>query len=197
MEKILIDDPRLTPDMRRVRSGRMQLFYRNAPSASPMLVPKVRIKAPRKELYAKLIDGRWHWVNGCAECNGRPRSVDTYIECEKHDVCVTCGISREDAEKQGMPWGATDGWQCDRCHTAEQKTVKKTALETVNLKEYDESDYRDLSIPVCPHCGSELDERLIQSRGQYACTICGGFYSVELNYKVSYTTKVVGDRVID
>lgn len=86
---ILINEPLLTPDMKRTWSGATQLFrkdYKDRQFTSEENADVV-LRPPEHHLFAELIGGQWCWVNGCAECNGKPRDWMTYIECDKHDVC--------------------------------------------------------------------------------------------------------------
>ena len=106
-----IDDERLVGYTNRNRGGNEQVFYtgnderdferyrgEGGNKGSGVEIhdkpDTVRLKPPKQHYHAQLIDGEWWWVNGCGECNGRPRDWGTYIECEKHNVCRTCGTPR-------------------------------------------------------------------------------------------------------
>lgn len=108
-----INNNRISGYKKRTRSGSTQIFYTGNDNrdfkryklegggAKPNVEmhdkpDTIRLVPPEKHYYAKLIDSEWWWVNGCAECNGRPRDWMTYIECEKHNVCRTCKNPRID-----------------------------------------------------------------------------------------------------
>ena len=191
MKPILIKDARLTPNLNRVRNGKTQEFTKPGNRGCG---PDFKITPPSREFYAELIEGQWYWVNGCAECNGKPRDWSTYIECEKHDVCRTCGIKR--SELVDPPWGGKNGWQCQSCAKAESDAEKAEALQRVASQEYNELDYWGNDNVVCPHCGSsyEVDD---EPGDEETCEVCGGSYSVEVEYTVTYSTKVIGERILE
>ena len=189
--KTLINDDRLAGDLDRIRSGSTQQFYRKGLRERNHVLS---LEPPRKELYAELIDGEWYWVNGCAECNGKPRDWMTYVECDEHNVCRTCKIKRADLKES--PWGGKHGWQCAPCAKKEMEAKKQAALEAVASKEYDEWDFRHTDNVVCPHCTSSYEPDCETPEGEEVCETCGGAYSVEPEYTVTYTTKVVGERLL-
>ncbi len=88
------------------------------------------ITPPERSWYSKEIDGVWHWVEGCDHCNGSPIKW-AYVRCDKHDVCVDCGVDRERAAKSpcidgiGAVWGCSDGWRCNDC----QEQINKSVLQ--------------------------------------------------------------------
>jgi len=139
-----IDDPRLVGYTNRTRSGSEQVFYTGNDwrdfdryhadgggiKRNVVMHDKpdtIRLKPPQSHYYAQLIDGEWWWVNGCAECNGRPRDWMTYIECDQHNVCRTCHTPR--AELKEAPWGGKNGWQCQSCADAGKTAQEFTALD--------------------------------------------------------------------
>jgi hypothetical protein len=188
--KILIEDDRLTPDMERVRNGSQQLFrpkgnnreFLSAENATTVLNP------PSQELFAELdeTDGRWYWVSGCAECNGKPSDWMTYIECDKHNVCRTCKCPRSALTEN--PWGGKNGWQCKPCADREHEERKAAALAAVEDAEIDH-DYTDK--PVCPYCGTEASqEDNIEEDDELECDVCDGEFKVTNVYiSVSYSTE--------
>lgn len=152
----------------------------------------VLIRAPRKELYADLIEGQWCWVNGCPECHGEePRWA--YIKCDKHDVCITCRTPRKELTE--IPWGHRKGFQCKPCADAEHKAERNAALARVANKEYDALDYLDNDRVVCPHCEHAYDPDGEVPEGEETCELCGGVFRVEPEYSVTFSTEVVGERV--
>jgi len=191
-EKILINDDRLTADLDRIRSGSTQEFYKKGLKRGDLVLA---LDPPRKELYAELIDGKWYWVNGCAECNGKPRDWMTYIECEKHNVCRICGAKYADLKEP--PWGGKHGWQCVPCANREKEEQKRTALKAVAAKEYDEWDYHGTDDVVCPHCGSSYEPDCEIPEGKETCEVCGGEYTVEPEFTTTYTTQVIGERITE
>lgn len=206
-----INDARIAGYKNRTRSGREQVFYTgsderdferyraeggNTKHGVEMhdKPDTIRMQPPEKHYYAKLINGEWWWVNGCGQCNGRQRDFSTYIECETHDVCRTCQESRSNVD---TAWGGKDGWQCGECHDREAAEARTTALEKVASREYDEWDYRHTDNIVCPHCASfyEFDYCDVPE-GDEICEVCGGEYTVEPCYSVTFTTECKGERIV-
>jgi hypothetical protein len=191
-----IENDKLTSDMELTRSGSTMLFrkdyddrqFTNDQNAD------VVIKAPRPELTAKLINGGWHWVNDCPECNGKEPQW-AYLKCEKHNVCVTCGISRKDT--QGTIWGHRNGFRCDSCQTTINEQKRIEALARVAEKEYDEWDYIYKDDMLCPHCGMKQHHEMSDGEppAEEICETCGGKFSIEVEYSWTYSTAVVGERI--
>ena len=189
MKKELINDDRLTPDTKRMRSGQVQSF--TLPDGT-----KFDLKHDQREMYADLIDDKWYWVSGCAECNGKPRDGFAYIgECDKHNVCRECGIHRSEITE--TPWGGSEGWCCVPCADRIDSIHKAECLAKVAEKEYDEWNYMHTDNIICPHCENEVmvDEDPNDYQGTSDCEVCGGEYNVEVEFSVNYTTKVVGERI--
>jgi hypothetical protein len=190
--KILINDKRLTPTMERVRSGRTQLFREINKEDRSFISSEncdVSLEHKNKEMFAELIDGQWYWINGCAECNGKPRGR-SYIECEKHDVCSCCGISRK--EIKGTVWGGANGWTCKPCHEANQLKIRRKAFEELDGDEPDCSYTDEI---ICPHCGSEICNEDIYENQDLECYVCEGKLSVEVEYTAHYSTSIKGSRI--
>jgi hypothetical protein len=205
-----IADERLAEYTQRTRSGSEQVFYTGNDERDFDRFRKegggrghhvkmhdkpdtIRLQPPERHYYAHLIDGEWWWVNGCAECNGRLRDWMTYKECEKHDVCRTCSTHRADIKE--TPWGGKNGWQCKTCHAAEREALRSERLQEVNSEEYDELDFMGCDEVKCPHCGTSHEPDEIIGGGEESCEVCGGSYSLEVEYSATYTTKVIGERV--
>jgi len=205
-----IGDVRLVGYKERTRSGSEQIFYTGnderdfdryraeggTQKAGVKMHDKpdtIRIHPPEKHYYAQLIDGEWWWVNGCYQCNGRPRDWMSYVECEKHDVCRTCKLTR--AKLTEPPWGGKKGWQCKPCAEAEREALKRERLEAVASKEYNEWDYYGNDKIVCPHCESNYERDCDVPEGDEICEVCGGEYTVEPEYSVTFTTKCKGERL--
>lgn len=187
-----INDERLTPDMQRVRSGETQLFRRNYSDRQFISGGNadVILQPPERHLFAELIDGVWHWVNGCAECNGKERSSMTYIECEKHDVCRTCKTPR--SRITAAPWGGRHGWQCKPCAEREHEEEKSRALAAMP-EEHDELDYWHEDNPRCPYCNYQIHVEevgdLIDGEREQECPRCDSSFTIEAECSISYTTR--------
>ena len=181
-EKILIKDGRLTPTMRRVRSGRNQIFTEGD--------IEVKIQHERKEMFAELIDGKWYWINGCAECNGKERTWNTYIECEEHDRCSVCDAKRNEIE--GSVWGGSKGWTCNPCMEEKRLDARRKAFDKLD-GELPDCLYRDEII--CPHCGTKLSSADIYESQIMDCDVCEGGIDLEVEYSPTYSTVCVGERM--
>jgi len=166
-----INDPRINGYEKRNRSGSMQVFYvGNSPEDWERYISDggnsksnvemhdkpntIRIHPPEKHYYSQLIEGEWWWVDGCEECNGRPRDGFTYLgECEKHNVCVTCKTHRSEIKE--TPWGGRSGWQCKPCAEIAHEREKKKALSAMP-EEYDYWDFHNKDEITCPYCAYEF-----------------------------------------
>ena len=206
-----INDARLAEYVKRTRNGRIQVFYTGNDSrdfdrykadgggrkSNVQMHDKpdtINLEPPKKHYYSELINGEWWWMNGCAECNGNPRDWATYIECDEHNVCRTCKCSYEDLKD--VPWGGKHGWQCKPCADSETAELKAERLQVVAEKEYDEWDYRNTDKVVCPHCESSWEPDGESPEGEQVCGVCDGKYSVEQEHTVTYSTEVVGERLL-
>lgn len=195
--KELINDERLTPTMERVRSGSMQLFReRNANDRTFISINNcnVAIQHEIKSMYAELIDEKWYWVNGCAECNGKERDWMTYIECEEHDRCRMCSIKKKNLKNKTV-WGGKKGWICNDCHDAELLERRKAAFEKFNNDNLHESDFYNTNKILCPHCGSQISNDDVHESQELQCGVCDGEIYVEVEYTVSYSTTIKGNRI--
>jgi hypothetical protein len=192
----LINDERLTPDMEVTRSGSTMLFRKNYGDRefTSRENADVVIEAPRKELFAKLTDGKWYWKNGCPECKGEEPQW-AYVKCEEHDRCVDCRKKRSEIE--GNVWGHRKGFQCKPCKELEDKITRRKALEKVAEKEYDPWDYQNEDKILCPHCGSEIyhDDGDGDPSGEMDCDVCNGKFKIETEYTVTYSTSIIGERI--
>lgn len=189
--KELIKDIRLTADLKLIRGGSTMYFFKPENKSIQTRDADIVIKAPRPELKAKLIDGEWYWINDCPECNGQAPQW-AYAKCDKHNVCVTCHKPRKDIK--GTVWGHKKGFRCVPCQEIINAAKRQEALERVASKEYDEWDYVGQDTVKCPHCASTYEPDCDTNGGEETCEICGGVYSLEVEYTASYTTKVVGER---
>ncbi len=187
-----INDKRLTPDLRRVRGGSTMQFFKPGHKTMQPEDADITIQAPRPELFAELINGEWFWVNDCPECKGEV-PVYPYVKCDKHNVCVTCKTPRSKLTE--TPWGTRGGFECQPCFIARRELEKQEALERIAAKKYNEWDYYNMDNVVCPHCGTSYEPDCDISDDDEICELCGGEYSLKVEYSVSYTTEVVGTRI--
>ena len=183
-----INDPRLSTDMKRTRSGRTQLFRRDYGDRNFTSEENadVVLRHPQRHFYAEMVDGEWHWVNGCCECNGEKRDwVNSYIECEKHDVCSSCGIPRAQAK---TCWGRKVGWYCDTCKQQEHDDRKHEYLSSFDEEEFDEEDYRYLDTPKCPYCNFQLEDppEYWGESKDIKCPCCDHTYAIEAETTYTY-----------
>ena len=195
LKKIPIENNKLTPNMKLSRSGSTMMFRKDYGDRKITRIDNadVVIKAPKPELVAELIDGEWYWFNDCDECNGNGKDWG-YVKCEKHNVCVTCGTPRKDIK--GTAWGHRKGFRCDPCQTALNEQARRKALEKVAEKEYDEWDHQYTDDLLCPHCGTKQHHEMSDGEpsSENECEICGGKFSVEIDYSWTYSTRVIGER---
>ena len=186
----LINDKRLTPSMRRTRSGRNQEFTN--PDTKEVIV----LTHDKRSMYADLINGAWYWVEGCPECKGELRSGMTYQECDEHDRCSRCNTNRKDIV--GAAWGGVkNGWTCNTCKQKEFAERRAEAFEKFKEAEYGEYDFYNADDIKCPHCGSKIHDDSITDTEELECGVCEGKVRVEVEISRSYTTSIVGKRVTE
>jgi hypothetical protein len=203
-----IDDDRITEYEKRTRSGSEQIFYTGnderdferyraeGGGCKPGITmhdkkDTIRIQPPERHYYALLIDGQWFWVNGCGECNGRPRDWMTYVECEKHNVCRTCGKKRADV---AVAWSGENGWQCGVCHDTQRQAEKKEALDAFALAGYEDCDFMFNDQVVCPHCALSYNPDDMYEDTEVKCERCDGRYTVEIDHSVTYSTEIIDEK---
>ena len=186
-----INDPRLTPDMDRIRSGSTQLFRRNYGDRQFTSEENadVVLRHNEQHYYAEFINGDWYWVNGCYECSGDKRDWMGYSTCEKHDVCAHCSITRK--LNKGSCWGRKEGWVCTSCKDIEHEKLKREALEAFDEDEFCEWDYEGLDTPKCPYCNYEIehcDHDLYEADNQETkCPRCDNKFKVTAEPRVSFS----------
>lgn len=171
---------------KRMRSGHTNIW--NERSTNPEL-PEMSLNPPTNGLYAERFDDGWYWVCGCNKCleNGEPYS---YIVCEEHDRCITCGTHRRDLTE--IPWGRRDGFQCKPCHASEHEERKQEALQLAQEKGHSEWDcFREDKI-ICPVCASDCssDDMHEDGESEMTCYVCDTEFIVEIEYEVKYTSSV-------
>lgn len=187
--RTLINDNRLTPTMQRSRSGRTQIFKEKGSKE------EISLQHDKKSMYAELIDGKWYWVEGCAECKGEERDWMTYIECEEHDRCRSCGINRKDIKE--APWGGKKGWQCRSCADDEHKEIRRQAFEKFNRENPDEYDFQYMDEIKCPHCASKISSEEMYESQEIECNVCEGRIYLEVEFSPTYSTSIIGERVTE
>lgn len=152
-------------------------------------LPEVKLDPPVKGLYAERFEDGWYWVCGCNKCleNNQPYS---YIVCEEHNRCITCGTHRKDLTD--TPWGHPDGFQCKPCQASEHEERKQEALRLAKENEHDEWDcFREDKI-ICPVCASECSSDDMHESGEHetTCYVCDTEFVVEIEYEVKYTSSL-------
>lgn len=200
-----VNDSRIVDYVNRTRSGRTQEFYlgrdardwdrykaegggRNHNVEMHLKADTIRIEPPEKHYFAELIDGEWWWVNGCGECNGKPRGFDTYIECDKHNVCRCCSNPR--AEITETPWGGISGWICVPCADAEHNREKSKALAAMpDEEDFDSWDYYNLDEIKCPYCDYEFSdsfESADDNEEAHECPRCDNEFKVTAVHSLAF-----------
>lgn len=195
-EAILIDNSKLTPTMKIVRCGKTQLFREHNPNDRSFISEEncdLILRHQNKAMYAKLIDNQWYWVNGCGPCNGEERSWKTYIECEKHDVCRECSISRKEIKE--AVHGGSNGWLCPNCMQLKKDERRREAFEKFNSDNLSQSDFNSTDEILCPHCGSPTGDEGIHESQDIECHVCEGEIHLTVEFIPYYTTTIKGKRV--
>ena len=197
----LIVDSRLTPTMERIRNGSVMMFREHNKQDWSFIreanADVILSHPTNKEMYADLVDGQWVWRNGCCKCDP---SQSRYIFCDEHDKCESCGISRKDLKE--APYGTDSGWRCKDCQVVLDEHCKQDALSRMAKKVEEDGGYNEWEFSgqdkvKCPHCADEWDpDEDVDSKENYECAVCGGLYTIEPCYEVTYTTRVVGERLL-
>lgn len=157
-------------------------------------LPYVELTAPENGLYAERIDGAWYWVSGCAKCTGSGERY-SYSVCDKHNVCRLCSTHRSKLTE--TPWGHPDGFTCKPCQDSADAIAKAEALTKFAESEYEEHDFHGMGECKCPHCASVIHLEPEDYRDQnMECNTCEGLFGLQIEYEPSFTTTVIGDRVI-
>lgn len=197
-----IDDPRIAAYTQRQRNGSTQVFYTgddprdwdryreeggHIGNAKMHNKPDtIYIDPPKKSYYAELIDGEWWWMEGCEECNGRPRSHKTYIECDEHNRCRRCGCGRDALTEP--PWGGGNGWRCKPCAQIEHDIAKEEALNSMP-DHFDEWDYHGVHDITCPYCAykfSDSWEHHDADEEEQECPRCDHVFTVTAVHSLTF-----------
>lgn len=170
----------------RMRSGHTNIWN---DSYNKNGFPEIRLDPPMKGLYAERFEDGWYWVCGCSKCLNNNEKY-SYIVCEEHDRCITCGTHRKELTE--TPWGHPDGFQCKSCHTKEHEEKKKKALREAKKKRHSEYDCWHTSEIICPTCASECSNDDMHESGEHemTCYVCDAEFIVEVEYDVNYTSKL-------
>ncbi|VEB97369.1 Uncharacterised protein [Cedecea lapagei] len=189
----VINDTRLFPCIERVRSGFVQKFGKRIVQGGKCIQEcDFEITPPERSWYSKEIDGVWHWVEGCSHCNGNPKDWD-YVRCDKHDVCVDCGVDRDNAEKStsGAVWWCSGGWRCNDCQERiNKKRLAEAESRIVPDDEYDEMDFWREDEARCPWCKAEIstDESYDAYQEEHTCYECERHFKLTAEHSISWTT---------
>lgn len=116
----------------------------------------------------------------CPSCTGQKEPFALNQYCEKHDVCITCGVARKGLGH--TPWGVMNGaFQCNPCVEKE----RSHGIETRRAKGF-EHDHTDEV--TCPSCGYEFSDSWEFAEGEHRCDECGDDFTVERIVSCSYST---------
>lgn len=195
MKKELINDSRLTPTMKRTRNGKKQMFrepgidqqFTSEENAAAVLVHPTDVS-----MYAKLIEEKWYWISGCAECKGEPRDWMSYQECEEHNRCRRCEKKRKELPKDTKVWGGEKGWICFPCEDERKAEIKNEVFKNLDVDDIDSSYCDDI---ICPHCATKLSSDDIYETQDMSCYVCDGELEVEVYHTRTFTTIVKGKRI--
>lgn len=100
--------------------------------------------------------------------------------CDKHNVCVKCGIKRSDLKD--VPWGVSIGaFKCKPC----EKQEREARIESRKAQGFEHEYTNEV---VCPHCGFEHSDSWEMTDGDYSCDECHGDFVLERIVTVDYTT---------
>ena len=170
----------------RTRSGHTNVwndsFFNNG-------LPEIKLEPPIRGLYAQRFEDGWYWICGCSKCLKNNEKY-SYIVCEEHDRCITCGTHRKELTE--VPWGHPEGFQCKPCHAREHEERKQEALQLAKENGHDEWDcFREEKI-ICPVCASECssDDMYEPGEDEVTCYVCDTEFVVEIEYEVKYTSSL-------
>jgi len=120
------------------------------------------------------------WEKECWVCDGTEPKAFSH-KCEKHDVCIRCGIKRADVE--GVPWGTRKGFICNKCQ--EEKWAERIAAFTE--KDFKENDFEYRSDLKCPYCGHEWQPYDVnESTEDVTCPHCNSYMDVDVEWTADF-----------
>lgn len=125
----------------------------------------------------------------CPTCRGVRPGVGEK-QCEKHDVCVQCGIPRKELTE--IPWGHEYGFLCQPCN----RINEQKAIDDYQATNPDPLEFEHRYDVKCPFCGFESDPSSL-SGGQcedgaeidFECPNCSSTMKVEVDISVHFTTR--------
>ncbi|RLC69235.1 MAG: hypothetical protein DRH97_00045 [Chloroflexi bacterium] len=126
----------------------------------------------------------------CYVCEGNTPTWIDHDRCEKHDVCLTCGINRKDLKEP--PWGDEKGFVCKSC---EEQTVKDK-VDSFQATEPEEMDLYSNDKIICPNCGEEHESDgestafYSEDSHDFDCGECNTTFVVETRMSFSYQTSI-------
>lgn len=125
----------------------------------------------------------------CYVCEGtKPESIFSH-RCEKHDVCISCGINRKDLDE--APWATIGGFICKRC---EENRINDK-IEKFQKDNEGEDEFFD-DVIICPYCGekheADGEDSAFYSDGdhKFRCADCQNEFDVNTYVSFSYTTSL-------
>lgn len=112
----------------------------------------------------------------------------TYVECDKHNVCVTC--SKHRSEFKEAVWGMRNGWQCEACYQAEKAARRKAALEAFDEKNFKPWRFKYQDSVKCPYCGTKHEfDYDGDNEVNLECDTCDHTFKLTIDYTPSYSTE--------
>ena len=152
-------------------------------------LPEIRLEPPIIGLYAESFGDGWYWVCGCSKCLNNNEKY-SYIVCEEHDRCITCGTHRNKLTE--IPWGNPDGFQCKPCNKKEREEQRTTAIELAREEGLSEDDCCYTDEVICPVCFTENSSDDIDEdrESEYTCCVCDADFIVSVEYEPKYTSKL-------
>ena len=116
----------------------------------------------------------------CPKCTPEKNHHPFAKYCDKHNVCVDCGIHRSKLTE--APWSAREGaFLCKPCEEIDRNKRIKERQENGFDHEYTDEI-------VCPHCGFEYSDSWESSDGEKECYECGEKFHMVRNVEVTYVT---------
>ena len=169
----------------RIRSGHANIWTEEQNGK----VSQIELHPPQHGLYAERFEDGWYWVCGCNKCLQNNEKY-SYIVCEEHDRCITCGTHRKELTE--IPWGHPDGFQCKPCDALEREARKQEVLQRARENGHSKWDcFREDTI-ICPVCASECSSEDVYEAGEHEmdCYVCGTEFVVEIEYEPKFTTSL-------
>lgn len=112
----------------------------------------------------------------------------------KSDVCQSCGITRSQLSE--TPWWHPNGFTCKPCQQKVDAAAKSEALAKFAEAELDDSDFEYQDECKCPHCATVIHiETEEYGDKDMECETCGGEFLLQVEYAVTFTTTVIGQRI--